>query len=287
MNEPTGQKSNAEFLQGDKLYIQRARIAFPILVRQAKARKSIYYSDLAEEMGMPNPRNLNFVLGAIGNAIGSLQELNPTEKIPLINSLVINKTNHLPGEGISWFIDTVHFEKLSRNQKKDLVNQLLSEVYSYKNWDLVLKQLGLKPLKSKVKKVIDSVKKSGASGESEFHKKFKKYLANNPQIFELKKEQKGTIEYQFPSADTIDVLFENKSEIIGIEAKSRISDISDILRGLFQCVKYQALIEAEQKVNDKIPNCRVVLALENKFPKELISVKNQLGIEVLDEIKMK
>jgi hypothetical protein len=84
MDEPTGQKSNAEFLQGNKLYIQRARIALPILVRQAKARKSIYYSDLAEEMGMPNPRNLNWVLGAIGNALKNLEELN-NEKIPLVN----------------------------------------------------------------------------------------------------------------------------------------------------------------------------------------------------------
>jgi stress-induced morphogen len=286
MDEPTGQKSNAEFLQGNKLYIQRARIALPILVRQAKARKSIYYSDLAEEMGMPNPRNLNWVLGAIGNALKNLEELN-NEKIPLVNCIVINKSNHLPGEGIGWFIESKQFEKLSKNQKKELVNQVLSDVFSYQKWDLVLKQLGLKPLKSKVLKELDIIKRTGKSGESEFHLKFKKFLANNPQIFELKGENKGTIEYQFPSADSIDVIFQNKSEIIGVEAKSKISDTNDILRGLFQCVKYQALIEAEQKVQDKIPNCRVVLALENKFPKELISVKNQLGIEVLDEIKMK
>lgn len=59
-------------LQGDKLYQQRARLALPYLVRQAKANKKIYYSDLAHEVDMPNARNLNYVLGEIGTALESL-----------------------------------------------------------------------------------------------------------------------------------------------------------------------------------------------------------------------
>ena len=38
---------------GDKLYQQRARMVLPILVRQAQADKPIYYSTLAQEVGMP------------------------------------------------------------------------------------------------------------------------------------------------------------------------------------------------------------------------------------------
>lgn len=53
----TAQK--AQPIWGSKLYQQRAQKALPILVRQAKARQSIYYSQLAQELGMPNPRNLN------------------------------------------------------------------------------------------------------------------------------------------------------------------------------------------------------------------------------------
>ena len=62
MTQSTGFKSNAELLISDKLYVQRARIALPILVRQAKNGECIFYSNLAEEIGMPNPRNLNYVL---------------------------------------------------------------------------------------------------------------------------------------------------------------------------------------------------------------------------------
>jgi hypothetical protein len=62
----------AEPIAGDKLYQHRARLALPLLVRQAEAGKPIIYSDLAEELGMPNPRNLNYPLGSIGSTIENL-----------------------------------------------------------------------------------------------------------------------------------------------------------------------------------------------------------------------
>jgi len=53
-------------ISGKRLYQERARAALPLLVRQGHAESPIYYSELAVELGMPNPRNLNFVLGSIG-----------------------------------------------------------------------------------------------------------------------------------------------------------------------------------------------------------------------------
>ncbi|RZB38250.1 MAG: hypothetical protein SRB2_00596 [Desulfobacteraceae bacterium Eth-SRB2] len=47
-------------ISGNKLYQIRARKVLPILVRQAEAGTTIYYSTLAEEIGIPNPRNLNY-----------------------------------------------------------------------------------------------------------------------------------------------------------------------------------------------------------------------------------
>jgi hypothetical protein len=53
---------NEHNLRGNKLFQERACQALPLLVRQAKAEKPICYSDLAEELRMPNPRNLDYVL---------------------------------------------------------------------------------------------------------------------------------------------------------------------------------------------------------------------------------
>ena len=49
-----------EFARGAKTYQQRARSALPILVRQAKAHQTMFYSELALEMGISNPRTLNY-----------------------------------------------------------------------------------------------------------------------------------------------------------------------------------------------------------------------------------
>ena len=83
------------FLSGAELYQKRARQALPILVRQAKAEQPIFYSDLAEELNMPNPRNLNYVLGYIGEALQKLAKKWGVI-VPPIQSLVVNKYTGVP-----------------------------------------------------------------------------------------------------------------------------------------------------------------------------------------------
>ncbi|MBU0484541.1 MAG: hypothetical protein KKB30_08525 [Proteobacteria bacterium] len=86
----------AEPLTGNKLYQQRARLAIPVLIRQAQAEQPITYEDLARELEIPNPRNLNYVLGSIGNALNNLAEV-WEEKIPPLQCLVVNKVS-----GLKW-----------------------------------------------------------------------------------------------------------------------------------------------------------------------------------------
>ena len=66
--------SIAKSIEGDKPYQKQARRAFPLLVRQAFAHQPIFYESLATELGMPNPRNLNYVLGSIGTSINELSD---------------------------------------------------------------------------------------------------------------------------------------------------------------------------------------------------------------------
>lgn len=133
----------AKPLAGDKLYQERARKALPLLVRQAFTHTPIYYSDLAAELSMPNPRNLNYVLGCIGQQLEALG-LQWNEKIPAIQCLVINKNSGIPGEGIGWFIEKKNdFRKLPRKQQRMLVDVELQKVYSYPRWNDVLSTFGL------------------------------------------------------------------------------------------------------------------------------------------------
>lgn len=282
VKKSTSEKSKTDLSNDDKLYVQRAKLAFPILVRQARAEKPIFYSDLAKEIGMPNARNLNYVLGAVGNWIKDLEK-KTDKKIPHINFIVINKSEEIPGSGVEEFIEYSDFQSLNKSQKRKVVDKILTDIYLYKDWYWVLSELSLKPLETDFdQKLKEPRPHYGKGGESQQHKDFKNYIADNPELFGLSPKLNGITEYELPSMDLIDVVFKNKDEIIGIEVKSFISNSADIQRGLFQCVKYKALLEAEQIVNDLIPNSRVILALENELPKNLIAVKNQLGIEVYE-----
>ncbi len=282
----TAQIANSD-LAGNKIYLQRARIVLPYLIRQAKAGQTIFYSDLAEETAIPNPRNLNYVLGAIGKALIKLSKKSKIE-IPQIQCLVINKNTRLPGEGIAWFINMADFKKQSRSQKEQTVNRVLTNIYAFQQWDWVLQQLNLEPLKTDIRPIIEEAKRiRGNGGESPFHLAFKNFIAKHPASIGLPVTVGvGKTEYCLPSADTVDIVFTSLNTKIGVEVKSKISDNADILRGLFQCVKYIHLIEAEQIVNNQQPDCRVILALEGQFPKVLIKVRNVLGIEVIEKVKM-
>ena len=89
---------------GDKLYQVRARLALPILIRQAKAAgQTISYEDLAAELGMPNPRNLNYPLGCIGDELNRLSK-EWHKEIPPIQALVVTKGAAVPGSGFDPFL---------------------------------------------------------------------------------------------------------------------------------------------------------------------------------------
>ncbi len=140
MNETT---EVVNLLSGDKLYQERARRALPLLVRQAVARAPVYYSALAKELGMPNPRNLNYVLGRIGEALECLSG-RWGERIPAIQCLVINKKTGLPGEGVWWFLTGEEdFKKLPLAVQQELVWQELYRVFEYTKWSVVLEALSL------------------------------------------------------------------------------------------------------------------------------------------------
>lgn len=279
-------------MHGNKLYQKRAREALPVLVRQAEARKKIFYSDLTEELDMSNPQNLNFPLGSIGK---TLQEIGKSwkEKIPPIQCLVVNKNTGLPGEGISGFIsDENEFKKLSMGKKDALIKGVLAKVFGYDKWDSVLEELGLEPALIP-ESVIQEVKRSassrrGGSGEGIEHKKLKQYIANNPQSIGIGARKWETeTEKDLPSGDFIDVSFESKRRWIGVEVKSKTSYEGDIQRGLYQCVKYQAVMDAYLSVEGLQRDAKTILALGGKLPKRLIPVRNTLGVKVVEGIKVK
>lgn len=278
----------SEPISGDKAYQVRARAALPLLVRQAVAGAPILYSDLAEELGMPNPRNLNYVLGSIGQSLERLSKVWKT-KVPPIQCLVVNKNTGLSGEGIGWFlVKKEDFETLPLRQKRAIVEAELQHVFSYPKWQEVLKALALEPTTSDFTPFVNKAKGGFGGGERDEHKALKEYVAQNPRVIGLGTNTPiGTTEYLLPSGDSLDVSFNGKKVWVAAEVKSSISAEGDIVRGLFQCVKYRAVMEAVLLTEAEPQNARALLVLESKLPQPLIPLRNMLGIEVVEGVSPK
>jgi len=278
----------SEPISGDKAYQVRARAALPLLVRQAQAGAPVFYSDLAEELGMPNPRNLNYVLGSIGQSLERLSKAWKS-KVPPIQCLVVNKSTGLPGEGIGWFlVKKEAFAALPLRQKRAIVEAELQHVFSYPRWEEVLKALKLEPTTSDFSPIVTKATGGFGGGESEDHKALKEYVARNPKAIGLNSNtQAGVTEYPLPSGDSLDVSFNGKAVWVAVEVKSVISAEADIVRGLFQCVKYRAVMEAVLLTEARPQNARALLVLESAFPQSLIPLRNILGVEVVESITPK
>jgi len=272
-------------ISGDKAYQVRARAALPLLVRQAEAGAPVVYSDLAEELGMPNPRNLNYVLGSIGQSLERLSKAWKS-KVPPIQCLVVSKSTGLPGGGIGWFlVKKEDFTTLPLRQKRAIVEGELQHVFSYPRWQEVLEAFELEPTTSDFTTFVNKATYGFGGGESEEHKALKEYVAQNPQAVGLSADiPKGTTEYLLPSGDSLDVSFNGNKIWVAAEVKSSISAESDIVRGLFQCVKYRAVMEAVLLTKSRPQNARALLVLESKIPQSLIPLRNMLGVEVVEGV---
>ena len=143
-HEP-GASEKAKPIGGNADYQQRARRALPMLVDCARARKTISYKDLARRLQMPNPRNLNYVLGSVGITLVHLGEL-WGESIPPITTLVVRSGSTLPGIGADIFFSSDDgLPAADNDDRQSDVDSANDSVFEYSEWDRVLQALNLIP----------------------------------------------------------------------------------------------------------------------------------------------
>ena len=270
---------------GDKLYQERARAALPLLVRQAEAAAPVFYSSLARELGMPNPRNLNFVLGCVGQTLELLSK-RQGKKIPPIQCLVVNKATGLPGKGIGWFlVKKEEFADLPMKRKREIVQAELQHIYAYQHWRKILAELSLGPVATDFTSRLDAASRVRGGGESPEHRSLKDFVAANPLAIGLPASvAPGSVEVSLPSGDCLDVSFRTRTAWIAAEIKSALSGEADIVRGIFQCIKYRAVLEATLLSKGLPQNARAILVLGGTMPKSLIPLANVLGVEFVQEV---
>ena len=288
-------------LQGDRWTERTARKILPLVIWCAKNGVTITYGQLDNAVVSRNwghhvmAVQYGYPAGAIGSALIELEKL-WERPIPPLNAIIVNAQTGMPGKGVSYFLERYcsaekKLYEMSASEKKAIIDEVHSDIFSFQEWDRVLEECELQYetdgilLNDVDADNISSPTRGGWSSEpeSQEHKALKKFIAKNPEKVGIYNSiGKAVQEYLFASGDRVDVLFTTENNKIAVEVKSIISNDNDLNRGLFQCVKYQAVLRAEQKATNNPPIGRAILVTERELTPPLEILTPFFGIVLSD-----
>lgn len=259
----------------------------PVLIRWAQATwdKPHYYSDLTAAVGHKT-NQIGKVMSVIQDIINEIADKKGKD-IPTLNGLVRNKETGLPSDGFDYVIP--NYSNLSPESKRGEVNNLNLAAHEY-DWSWVLKNLRLKPANLIDVDSVEDLKHKihGTGGEGIEHKVLKEYIASHPESIGIVGVKVAKTEYNLLSGDRLDVYFECKrKKHYAIEVKPQSSSEEDILRGVFQCVKYKSVMDASRVVDNDNYSNRTILVLAGEMTELVRQVANDLKIVVVENFKYK
>jgi hypothetical protein len=247
----------------------------------------ITYEELARRIGRirvkngkPHPRGTGKILGQLGHTLQGLGN-KWSMRIPEIQSLVVNKNGALkglPDVGIEEFWPG--YPDMSKTAKRDRALAEYREINSFGwRWNKVLEALNLP-------KIEDSTKIRGGwgGGESIHHLALKEAVHANPEMLGVPMPCRSFIEFALPSLDLIDVLFLSAKACIAVEVKSKISSEDDIVRGIYQTIKYGSILKAMYTANhpDGRPEIQSILLLESSLTPKSRRLAEKLNVRVVE-----
>ncbi len=237
--------------------------------------------------GVGHAHGMGDVLGKMGHLLQGIED-EWGEPVPHIQSLVVQKTGSdkgLPDEGIREFWPD--YPKMSRAEKRNRVSVEHKRIVDFgSRWNDVLDKLGLPEV---TEEQLPRRFPYGRGGESIEHKAFKQYIHDHPELVGAGSNFQRFQEYSLPSNDTIDVLFKSRDGCIAVEVKSSRSDLfpDDYVRGLYQSIKYGALLRAMAQAGSySIPSeIKSLLVLESSLPDQFRGLARILGVIVIENAR--
>ena len=288
-------------LEGDKWRFRTARNILPILVEYAKLEEPLTYKRLDEEI---QNRGLgkHCLLTVYGYAAGSVARacaeyaMQKKIKVPPLNVLVVNEKAGLPGGGADMHFRQYYSRrrsiggKWSKAKRERLYREAIKEVRAYRGWGRFLKDLGYRSRGQEPHPVWDRPKRVGASRNREgkpsaAHERVVDAVRANPGLVGLALQSRSKKEYGLLSKDRIDVFF--KAVNYAVECKPVGAPADELERGVYQCIKYRAVLNAELKYLGKEEDAVCVLALGGEAPLETKYLARKLDVEIYDDIDQK
>ena len=264
------------------------RQMIPILIRWAKlGLTDKTYNDMNHALGYTKFSGIGHQLGNIDIVMKELEKETGMKGIPTLNALCKNSVTHLPSPGFSFVYTS--YKDMSPQEKQIFVTGLNQEAIQYEYWDRVLKELELEPAAIFTDEELQKITKPlyGSGGEGKEHKALKEYIAAHPKSIGIRGIEMVETEFPLPSGDRLDVFFALKDgSCVAVEIKPTTSPDEDISRGVFQCVKYKAVLDAAKAI--RFGNYAVVKTL--LVCGGIISSKNKqlaedLGIKYIESFQ--
>ena len=260
----------------------------PILISWAKHRlTNKTYGDLLSALGYTRYSGIGKQLGNVETVLQALRKTTRAGDIPTLNALIKSPKLDLPSDGFDFVYP--NYKKLSIPEKKVFITGVNEKACTYTKWDWVLKELGLKRAILFPEKQLEVFrnKQFNYGGEGQEHKTLKKYVYEHPESINMNNVAVKETEYVLPSGDRLDVYFELKDRThVAIEVKPSTSLEPDIIRGIFQCVKYQAVMDALKMIECEDHRIKVILLVARKLVYHEKLLAEELGISYVDNFKM-
>ena len=258
------------------------------LVHAVKSRTTITYgqakSRLELECGFGTifPVRIGRVAGAAMNRL-----LAEAPEVPLLNVLVVQAATGLPGSGAVGYLagrypsrrwvrgDDAHRDRRWRK----LVEEEARRVYAYQRWESLYEQVYASRLPVPVRKEVrgSSRRRWGRGGEGPNHRALRMKVTRNPSLVRRGLRQESTdTEVDLLSGDRVDVVSTVRDGTVAIEVKSKDSDWADLQRGVYQCVKYRAVLAAQDIRRE--PKVECWLVTESPLPGDLKNLARRLEV---------
>ncbi|WDL17324.1 MULTISPECIES: hypothetical protein [Xanthomonas] len=278
--------------------IQVVADILPILIRRAKEGRPIFYGELAEQLERefghePKARKTVYgpAVGAVGLAIEQLGLLPEWrgERIPPINTIVVSKSTGYPSTGADE-IAHYFFEDNGAGMaadRKAYLDAAMNAVYHFDKWDQIAAALGvarLQPASGELEAdkgdVLPLPKvQAGGAPESAEHQALKRWVREHlEELADFGTFEPGRNEAVLSSGDRLDVLFENGKQRLAVEVKTSKCSEDELMRGVYQCVKYRAILRAEQLAIRQVPNGEAVLVCPRAPKKATMALIKRLNV---------
>lgn len=268
-----------------------ARYALPILLLLARSGKKVTYQNLDREIarqygqpGSPIVVIYGRVLEIIGRSINLLSE-EWNEEIPPLTILIVNKDKDEPSNGVdpflSRYVSKSSSGKLTQNNRQAMIKRATNAVHNYPRWDEVADYFGIDLPGTLSESDPISLEQPPAmlGGESDAHLKLKEYVAQHPELFEhIGQFSKGQVEYRLASGDEVDVLFQNDDLTLAAEIKTEDAPLGELTRGIYQCVKYRAVLRAMHDVAGELRHVKTILVTPQALPAQHIAAAKRLAV---------